>query len=327
LNSRLRVPMMLAQTFAVAIAGLCVFPTFVLAWGNSGHETVGYVAQAFLGPKTLEFVQRTLDSKYNGELGPAAIWADQVKYTKGWTWTKPLHFVDAHDDPLSGACSVSDSRDCGGKCILSAITNYTARVQDSTLPVVEQDIALKFLAHFIGDIGQPLHCEAYKVGGNSIPETFDGSSTELHAVWDTKIPEKTISNGFSGITAYADSLVTRIKTGDYQSVAASWISCTDPTQIRSGDLAQVALGFDATDFDHMVPMLLSKRTDLQCPLVWAQDSNALVCSTVFTGYQDSDLGSDYYTNNAPIVDQQLAKSGYRLAAWLNTIFDGTALLP
>ena len=85
----------------------------------------------------------------------------------------------------------------------------------------------------------------------------------------------------AGITDYADSLVTRIKTGDYQSVAASWINCTDPGlhQKHFGGLAQDALGSSTTDFDHMVPMLLSKRTNLQCPLVWAQDSNALVCST------------------------------------------------
>ncbi|KAF9516984.1 hypothetical protein BS47DRAFT_1371553 [Hydnum rufescens UP504] len=297
------------MSIVVSLASLCILPISVLGWGNSGHKTIGYIAQAFLGPRTLAFVQNTLDSTYSGQLGPAAIWADQVKFTKGWTWSKPLHFVDANDDPLGGSCSVSDSRDCGASCILSAITNYTSRVHDTTLP-----------AHFIGDIGQPLHCEAYKVGGNDITETFDGSSTELHAVWDTKIPEKTISIGFSGITDYANSLITRIKSGDYASVAASWISCTDPS-LSQKRFDKPALG----DFDHTIPMLPSKRTDLECPLVWAQDSNSLVCSTVFTGYQDPDLGTTYYTNNAPIVDQQIAKSGYRLAAWLNTIFDGTAL--
>ncbi|KAF9516983.1 hypothetical protein BS47DRAFT_590929 [Hydnum rufescens UP504] len=309
-------------TFSLVITELIV--------GNpreSGHEVVGYVAQAFLGLNTLAFVRNTLDSQYRGQLGPAALWADQIKYTRGWTWSKGFHFVDAHDDPLGGSCSVSDSRDCKGNCILSAITNYTSRVQDTTLPVSEQDIALKFLIHFIGDIGQPLHCEAYEVGGNSIKEIFDGSHTELHAIWDTKIPDKTIKNSFSGITDYADSLVNRIKSGDYASVAASWISCTDPSSLQPKLIENPALGLDSgsADFNHMTPMLHSERMDLHCPLVWAQDSNALVCSTVFTGYDDSDLGGDYYNNNAPVVDQQLAKSGYRLAAWLNTIFDGTAL--
>jgi hypothetical protein len=31
------------------------------------------------------------------------------------------------------------------------------------------------------------------------------------------------------------------------------------------------------------------------------------CHLVFTGYQAPDLGTTYYTNNAPVVDQQIAK--------------------
>lgn len=46
-----------------------------LAWGNWGHETIGYVAQAFVGPNTLAFIQAKLDAEYDGQLGPAAIWA------------------------------------------------------------------------------------------------------------------------------------------------------------------------------------------------------------------------------------------------------------
>ncbi|KAF8311769.1 nuclease Le1 [Clavulina sp. PMI_390] len=312
--------------------------TSVHAWGNSGHETIGYIAQAFLGPKTLAFVQKTLDSSYSGQLGPAAIWADSIKYSTGWTWSQALHYIDANDSPLSGSCSVSDSRDCDGDCILTALTNYTSRVVNTALSVSEQDIALKFITHFIGDIGQPLHCEAYEVGGNDIDEKFDGTSTELHAVWDTYIPEKTIKlNHSNSITTYASDLVTKIKTGTYKSLAASWINCTNPTlhQRRSLDLDERSFIPDST---HDMPMLSNRAstTDLECPLEWAKDSNSYVCSTgtitfartsalVFTGYTASDLGTTYYTNNAPIVDLQIAKSGYRLAAWLNTLFDGTAM--
>lgn len=295
-----------------------------IAWGNWGHESIGYIAQAFLGPKTLAFVQSVLDAEYNGQLGPAAIWADEVKYDNGWTWSQALHYIDANDDPLNDSCSVVDSRDCLGDCILTAITNYTTRILDTTLSITEQDRALKFLTHFIGDIGQPLHCEAYEVGGNDITEKFDGKKTELHAIWDTGMPEKTINGQFAGnISSYASALVTRIKSGAYASEAGDWISCTDPTLSQSSKRSDIP--------PSRVPLLtrkdhvMGKRTDLECPLLWAQDSNALVCSTVFTGYLASDLGTDYYTANAPIVDVQIAKSGYRLAAWLNTLFDGEAL--
>ena len=80
------------STFAgLAVVAACVQNT--LAWGNLGHETVGYastvivgmtlctdpaccahryVAQEFLAPKALSFVQSSLGSTYNKSLGPAA---------------------------------------------------------------------------------------------------------------------------------------------------------------------------------------------------------------------------------------------------------------
>lgn len=90
----------------------------VSAWGNSGHQTVGYVAQAFLAPKALSFVQTSLGLTYNYSLGPAATWADSVRSTAAYKWSAPFHFVDAEDSPLSGSCSVSETRDCAdGQCI------------------------------------------------------------------------------------------------------------------------------------------------------------------------------------------------------------------
>lgn len=54
-------------------------------------------------------------------------------------------------------------------------------------PVSIIDSSLSII-QFIGDIHQPLHDEALDVGGNTVPVTFDGTSTNLHAVWDTSIP-------------------------------------------------------------------------------------------------------------------------------------------
>lgn len=96
---------MLSKTYLLlGSLALSSFPQSAIAWGcvrtalfrpeadlylsrrDSGHEAIGYIAQAFLGPKTLAFVKATLDKSYNGQLGPAATWADSIKYTTGWTW-------------------------------------------------------------------------------------------------------------------------------------------------------------------------------------------------------------------------------------------------
>jgi hypothetical protein len=61
-----------------------------------------------------------------------------------------------------------------------------------------------------------------------------------------------------------------------------------------------------------------------CAMAWATDANAFVCSYVLnpdpTGQE---LSGAYYTGAAPIVEQQLAKGGIRLAAYLNTIVTGS----
>jgi hypothetical protein len=50
----------------------------VAAWGATGHQTVGYVAQQFLAPKALAFVQSSLGSTYSQSLGPAATVSDDL---------------------------------------------------------------------------------------------------------------------------------------------------------------------------------------------------------------------------------------------------------
>lgn len=102
----------------------------------------------------------------------------------------PLSYIDANDSPPT-SCSVNLPRDCESTgCIVSAIANYTRRVNDDRLSATNRKQAMEFLIHFLGDITQPLHVEALKIGGNDIPVTWDGEDTNLHSVWDTQMVEK-----------------------------------------------------------------------------------------------------------------------------------------
>ncbi|KAF8060975.1 S1/P1 nuclease [Lyophyllum atratum] len=291
----------------------------VYGWGASGHQAVGYVAMQFLAPKALSFVQSSLGSTYSQSLGPAATWADEIKSNSAYAWASELHYVDAEDNPPT-SCSVSETRDCAsGKCILTAISNYTSRVVDTGLSTTQRQEALKFLDHFIGDIGQPLHVEAKSVGGNSISVKCSGSTTNLHSLWDSGMINKLLAANYANsVTTWANTLATRIKTGAYASSASSWISCSSTTAPARRSISDDLSGF-------LVPRAI---TPLQCPLVWAQDSNKLDCSLVFSYTTGTDLcTSSYYTNAVPAIETQIAKQGYRLAAWLNVLFDGSVSLP
>ena len=87
---------------------------------------------------------------------------------------------------------------------------------------------MKFLVHLIGDLTQPLHDEAYEVGGNDISVTFNGYTDNLHSDWDTYIPEQLVgTTSLANAQKWATSLTTEIDSGSYKSQAASWISGDD----------------------------------------------------------------------------------------------------
>lgn len=268
----------------------------VQAWGALGHATVAYVAQNYLNSATATWAQGVLDDTSDSYLANIASWADSYRTTTAGKWSAPLHFIDAEDSPPTN-CNVDYNRDCGSTgCSISAIANYTQRVADGRLSNANTAEALKFLVHFIGDITQPLHDEAIDRGGNEITVTFNGySSDNLHADWDTYMPQQLIGgSSHADAQTWANELISKIDSGIYQSVAADWIN---------GD-------------------------DISNPIVsataWASDANAFVCSVVMpngiAALQQGDLYPDYYNSVIPTIELQIAKGGYRLANWLNNVY-------
>jgi hypothetical protein len=257
-----------------------------LAWGALGHEAVAYVATNFVSSTTKSYFQTLLGDTSTDYLASVASWADSWRSTTAGKFSSPFHYIDANDSPPS-SCSVSFSRDCGSDgCIVSAISNYTTRLLTSSLSKSERQIAAKMVIHLLGDIGQPLHCEALDVGGNTIDVTYGGDSTNLHAVWDTDIVES-IAGGSSLSAAknWAANLTSAIKTGTYKSAATGWVSGLSITSAQSS------------------------------ALTWATESNAAVCSTVLSKgvswVEDNDLSGSYTTTATPVVNLQIAKQGYR----------------
>ncbi|KAF2090173.1 hypothetical protein K490DRAFT_63044 [Saccharata proteae CBS 121410] len=269
----------------------------VQAWGSLGHETIAYIATNFVSAATKSWAQDLLDDTTTSYLANVATWADSYRYTSEGSFSAEYHFVDANDDPPS-SCSVEFERDCPDSgCIISAIANYTSRVGETSLSTTQRQMALKWIIHFLGDIHQPLHDEALAYGANDIDVTFDDSKTNLHHIWDTNMPEQLVGGySLTDAKSWAKTLTTAIKSGTYKSSAAGWLD-----------------GMDIDDAESSA-------------LLWAQGSNAYVCSTVMPdGYsvlETGDLSGDYYDGVIDVIKQQIAMSGYRLAAWLDLIATG-----
>ena len=85
-------------------------------------------------------------------------------------------------------------------CVVAAIARFKAVLADCSKSPADRLQALKFLTYFVGDIHQPLHAtdrwDAYTgkddQGGNLVPVTFLGQSTNLHTVWDTGLIMHTV---------------------------------------------------------------------------------------------------------------------------------------
>lgn len=208
---------------------------------------------------------------------------------------QPFSYIDVEDAPPS-ACSVDLNRDCGpGGCIVTAIANYTQRVQDGRLSTADTKQALEFLIHFTGDITQPLHNEAQAVGGNDIKVTWQGEDTNLHSAWDTQMVEKAAGgdNSTEILQTFSDTLVARMDSGSYSEEKESWLSCVNP------------------------------KTARDCALSWARDANAYNCEYVLkTDGSGQELDGEYYAGAKPIIELQIAKAGYRLGAYINAMAAG-----
>lgn len=167
--------------------------------------------------------------------------------------------------------------------------------------------ALKFIVHFLGDIAQPLHTEGFGEGANNITVTFQGYKTNLHAAWDTSIPNAMLGisppTSAANITSadflgWANNLAAKINQGQYRKDVRRWLRYHSVATRKASERAAAA---------------------------WAQDGNEEVCHYVMKvpGNQlnGTEIGGDYYKGATEVVERSIIKGGIRLAGWLNLIFD------
>lgn len=157
---------------------------------------------------------------------------------------------------------------------------------DTSLASTQRFEALKFIIHFLGDIHQPLHDEALDIGGNTVKVTFANVTTNLHAIWDTQIPEKLVGGyAITDAEDWSKNLTSAIDKGIYTADKAAWLS-----------------GMTLND-------------SITSSMLWATDSNAFVCSVVIpkgvAAVETGDLAGAYYESAVDTVELQIAKGESR----------------
>ncbi len=99
---------------------------------------------------------------------------------------------------------------------------------------------------------------------------------------------------------YADDLLSRVTDGMYSADVTDWLTC-DSSRNKQSSI---------------------------CSDEWASESSKLACTYAYVLedghthiHNNYVLNDEWYQRNLPVVEQQIAKAGVRLAALLNTILE------
>jgi len=293
-------------------------------WGCDGHQTVALIARAHLTPAVSAAVDDLLranpiDAALNRYckdrpddlMADAATWADDFRITSGNPW----HFVDV---PRSVTSRTSLDPWCppigpsvGGKdapgCVVNAIDYQLAILRDKSAAAAARATALRYVIHFLGDIHQPLHdIDNHDQGGNCTTMQFNGDDrlTNLHTIWDSRLIRSELESRKLTDTTYAAALDARF-AAKYDSLAAEPVDDPAAWAWESNALARsVAYG------------------NLEPGLPVFQSGPELVCASEREKAQALHIviGEAYIAKALPVIDEQLATAGFRLAYLLNAAF-------
>ena len=218
---------------------------------------------------------------------------DYSSFADACTWADhPRKRAAEHFVNLARDSQGLTTQDCPGAaaCVVSAIREDFARLASKTTSPADRLVALKFLGHWVGDVHQPLHVSFEDDrGGNRIHVTGKCPSN-LHAAWDTCLVHHAVGD-------------------DPGAAASELLRSITPSQAQ--DWARAS------------------------PKDWANESFAVTRSpslrycVLTTGSChpiSSPLRIDdaYIATTIPIVKEQLAKAGIRLAIILDKAFATTS---
>ena len=187
----------------------------LFSFGGEGHRAIAHIALSNLSPAAKVAVEEIL----NGEtLAEAAMWPDEIKAPFGRLANTPAarNFNQNHKDnkkwhyvnfPIASKRYVQSSPYAYARDIVQLINGCVTVLEGGSFENLTEKQALRYLAHLVGDLHQPMHVVAgyddltdlekpvllrngdeidrdtSDSGGNSL--TF--GSSNVHSLWDTTL--------------------------------------------------------------------------------------------------------------------------------------------
>ena len=301
-------------------------PSSARAWGCEGHQVVALIAERNLTPHALAMVKQILhDAPIDSSLSrfckgggtdpmaDASTWADDIRPLR--PETGPWHYIDiplgtSHRE-IAMFCTLPES------CVTQAITDQLAILRSPEIDPQKKAEALRFLIHFVGDLHQPLHAATNNdQGGNCIHVAYfdalpqlrnpqnESYTPNLHAVWDTNI-------------------LARMTTGKTSEQVASDLEQSFRSKIVHWKRASADVNSWAWESYRLAQKKVYGKLPVRVPVETPKPIKSCAdddhISTRMLELNER-LEQPYQNVAAPVVQQQVAKAGARLALLLNQLW-------
>jgi hypothetical protein len=310
------------------IAALLLLAGSAFGWGCQGHQIAALIARAHLTPAASAAVDRLLrenpidtslfrfcKDRPADPMADAATWADDQrtvdKSTETWHYIDIPLAVHAGSVPERETMKWCAQSAAGGAgCIVSALDDQWAILRDASRPAAARAQALRYVIHFAGDIAQPLHAsDNHDQGGNCTSIAFfaEPKLRNLHAIWDTQFIERALDADHLTQPQYARKLDERF-AGDW----AEWGESKANFLAWAWDSHGIAESVVYSDLKPAIPVEPAAAGEA--------DKDACDIERANVSALHISVGETYAAEALPMIEQQLAKAGYRLAGMLNSVF-------
>lgn len=283
------------------LLALLLLPTTLWAWGPEGHQAVGLIAKAYLTPDARANVEQALAGEDLGDQRVTS-WADYVRGNRRMSALFPenrrWHFIEASVNTTAEQFALA----ADGHDVASQTVRWQRELADAQASPLTRRNAVRFLAHLVGDLHQPMHCADREGdrGGNLVPvDSFRGHyfsvvadpasnvTPNLHRTWDDYL----VFESMSGVEADLTTWVQRLQGTITPEQALAWSTGTPKEWAWAAHALAVSNGYRLAD-----------GTEVPRPGSGAQ-LHLEVTNYVATGVR--------------VVEEQLKKAGVRLAYLLN----------
>ena len=200
------------------------------AYWDYTHRLIASIAWKEVQPETRAKLRALLREGHRldtpecptATLEEASVWADCIKpmgdrfsYQNSWHYQnvnicKPFSLREACKD---------------GNCVSAQIERNARLLADPKLPTRERVMALAYLAHFVGDLAQPMHGgDRSDRGGNDLPLSYGAVSgrANLHSVWDGWLAERAVTTPPGGAAGLLGELSPAQKAELAAGTAEDW---------------------------------------------------------------------------------------------------------